>query len=423
MLTPVFLFYAILTTLLGIGVNSFTLSLFSNDGLSPQVINRIHSFQLLYFGMAIAFMLLFYLLKRFNSIRISDLKINLLLTVSFFLYLVLTTEKTLALKYIPDYTLWPNYSLRTPIAVPDSNLGYVLNPKLDHSYHINSRALRGNSESEFPLRKAVSEIRIIATGDSNIFGWGIIDDAETFPSKLDRLLARRFTDRDFPYNFRVINAGIPGYSSRQVNRFVESRLLSYEPDLIILCVGWNDLVFSTRPDWTPDASHIVGLTQDRIFSTNSEFSPAIFQAAAAIKRYFVAPMKETEKAVTVNPDALNYYRSNLIYFIKTVKMNNTKLLILNLPTIMSRHRMTESEIKKEAIVTQAQFEQFQNTLDAVCKETETPYITDLFSLDQTDKDQFLLDHCHPNVNGTSLMAEKVSDYLYRRQELLIPKGK
>ena len=42
---------------------------------------------------------------------------------------------------------------------------------------------------------------ILAYGDSNTFGWGL-DDHETWPARLDRLLA--------PSGYRVINGGLPG---------------------------------------------------------------------------------------------------------------------------------------------------------------------------------------------------------------------
>ena len=40
--------------------------------------------------------------------------------------------------------------------------------------------------------------------------------------------------------YEVINAGIPGYTSLQGERFLKSDLLKLEPDIVPIMFAWND---------------------------------------------------------------------------------------------------------------------------------------------------------------------------------------
>jgi lysophospholipase L1-like esterase len=84
-----------------------------------------------------------------------------------------------------------------------------------------------------PIPPRKDRFRILAIGDSCTFGLGVNDD-QSWPSQLDQLLAHNGYDAD------VINAGVPGYTSFQGKRFLETKGLSLSPDLIVACFGFND---------------------------------------------------------------------------------------------------------------------------------------------------------------------------------------
>ncbi len=99
---------------------------------------------------------------------------------------------------------------------PGSKMGPELEP-------VNSKGFRG---PEFSREKRTGSIRIVAMGDSVTFGGKV-----TYPRVLDNCL-----DKDY----KVINAGVPGYSAYQGLKFYENRIASLNPDAVTVMYGWND---------------------------------------------------------------------------------------------------------------------------------------------------------------------------------------
>ncbi|MCG3134445.1 MAG: hypothetical protein HMLKMBBP_01751 [Planctomycetes bacterium] len=104
----------------------------------------------------------------------------------------------------------------------------------------NALSLRG----PLPAPKLPGELRVVCYGDSVMFGLGLRDE-DTVPAAVGRALladpslaSRRVT---------VINAGAPGYSAAQGERFAR-RLRSLEPDVIVFWFGMNDSKRAQGPD-------------------------------------------------------------------------------------------------------------------------------------------------------------------------------
>jgi len=71
--------------------------------------------------------------------------------------------------------------------------------------------------------------RVLALGDSQTFGFGVLDD-ETYSVHLRDLLASRYPDRDV----EVINAGAPGYGTVDEVIWLRERGHEVDPDLILV---------------------------------------------------------------------------------------------------------------------------------------------------------------------------------------------
>jgi lysophospholipase L1-like esterase len=80
-------------------------------------------------------------------------------------------------------------------------------------------------------------IRILAIGDSCTFGWGV-EQREAYPQVLQVLL----DGGAGPGGYRVINAGVPGYTSHHGLAYLQERGPALRPAIVIAGYGFNDIV-------------------------------------------------------------------------------------------------------------------------------------------------------------------------------------
>ncbi|HVS18223.1 MAG TPA: SGNH/GDSL hydrolase family protein [Planctomycetota bacterium] len=95
----------------------------------------------------------------------------------------------------------------------------------------NSQGFRGPA---VPLERGRA-LRIACIGDSYTFGEGVEDD-RTWPAQLADELARLRPGLEF----EVMNCGVNAYDTRQEVRALETRVLPYAPDLVVLAFFLND---------------------------------------------------------------------------------------------------------------------------------------------------------------------------------------
>jgi len=93
----------------------------------------------------------------------------------------------------------------------------------------------GFRRPEFPAEKDAGEFRVLCLGDSVTFGLGL-RERETYPARLQSELQRFAGNR---LRVRVINAGVPGWSSLSAARFLEDHR-ALDPDVIVFWFGMND---------------------------------------------------------------------------------------------------------------------------------------------------------------------------------------
>ena len=80
-------------------------------------------------------------------------------------------------------------------------------------------------------------VRILCVGESTTHGFGQV----SYPARLEGLLAEKIPQ----VSFEVINAGLPGTHSLYLADQLESWLISYDPDWVIVMMGVNDEIYFT----------------------------------------------------------------------------------------------------------------------------------------------------------------------------------
>ncbi len=118
---------------------------------------------------------------------------------------------------------------------------------------------------DFAVPKPAGEFRIICVGDSTTFGWknAVV---HTYPHILQQILTRKFPGR----KIKVINAGVPGFNAAFALSYLALRLVHFQPDLVILKLGYNDAFAYLTPGLTLDYTNIFprpfnGRIRDRKF--------------------------------------------------------------------------------------------------------------------------------------------------------------
>jgi lysophospholipase L1-like esterase len=89
-------------------------------------------------------------------------------------------------------------------------------------------------------------VTILLVGDSHAAGAGAAPD-ERLPAHLERMLAARHPGM----TFRVVNRGVSGANSAWVANRLERNIATYEPTLIIVWVGLNDIWNLTETEAWP----------------------------------------------------------------------------------------------------------------------------------------------------------------------------
>ena len=123
--------------------------------------------------------------------------------------------------------------------IKTSNDEIIPNQSTD-SITINTLGFRGGEFSEI---KPSDTYRIFMVGGSTMFGAGATSDDTTIPGYLQQLL----NEKDFGFDIEVINSGIQGADSNTELKFIEQKLVTFSPDLVIVYDGWNDLRANNAP--------------------------------------------------------------------------------------------------------------------------------------------------------------------------------
>ena len=149
--------------------------------------------------------------------------------------LLLALGSTLLLVALPEVGLrlaGAGPALRRGELAPDPDLLWVLSPgvqrPMGRDTHINDLGLQGPAPTAHP--------RLLATGDSSVFGVSI-QDAPTFSQLLGQALGAE-----------VHNGGVPGYSSTQSRAQVDRVWGALDPELLVVANLWSDNNFDSFVD-------------------------------------------------------------------------------------------------------------------------------------------------------------------------------
>lgn len=320
---------------------------------------------------------------------------------------------------------FPLYAYRS-----DPVLGYRFAPDL-HAVRFDGHGERfevrtnslGLHDEEFPVVKPAGEFRIVCLGGSSTFSSYPIQSLWlTWPKCLQEELRREDP------NVRVINAGVPAYTTCESRRNLEHYLLRLSPDLILVNHGWNDVSIlltdlAVGKAWSPrtngDPSWGVRLLcQSRLVMTARRIyrgwipAKAVESESTRLRRGH-APLEE------IPPDALDIWEREVDGLIEMGRSYSIPVVFVRqlspvwnmddvAPTLPIRWQ--EMEPLTPSGVLQA-FREMRRRL------SEKPGVQYCPLEDVPEDSSTLVDHCHLTPEGARQQARSLARFL-RKHHLL-----
>ena len=284
---------------------------------------------------------------------------------------------------------------------------------------INAQGFRGKDW----VMEGQSSCRVIVLGGSAAFGQGASRDDKVFTSVLERLL--NASSNSMEGGVQVLNAAVTGYDSTQELILLVTRLLDYQPDVVVIVDGWNDLYFGGSPP--QGVKHPVSTIFDEfdsVLSRNTQRWANILRLSAffrMLERRFSKVWQEGGHPRRFGRYSDNLrvyrprYRKNLERMARLAKAYAVEVIIAPQPELFQR----KGEIPEEehelrlkfntehhagyADFARAQYPAFIEAAKEVAQAEGTAFVDTTTTFDQFDGVAFA-DFVHLNDQGHEILA-------------------
>ena len=345
-----------------------------------------------------------------------------------------------------------------PMALRDQFAAYRLNPaygRVDRQH--DAQGFR--RDKDVSLEKPPNSIRIFMTGGSTAYGyatnmpedtdnrWRLLYNNQTIDYYLEQKLNQAFPSK----HWEVINAAAPAYQLSQELAQVESVLLRYRPDCVILLDGYNDIdalwkgasenydpyasvedskqfnllanpgSFSSLQfflaEWMRANSAGFRLMEDHLWSIETQRHTAdrkTQQVSNPVRFSDLTPMEQARFATAHNQ--LGYYTHAVRQIHRILGLDGVKAIFLLQPVVFVTHKPltgSEQRILEDELTLRGRsysFEQLLPEIDAGMTATARQdgfvflNLTDVF--DQTWEQTFS-DDVHLTPDGNRIIAERL----------------
>lgn len=216
----------------------------------------------------------------------------------------------------------------------------------------------------------------------------------SYPIILQKLLRKSYQNK-----LKVFNAGVPGYTSYQGLKYFKTELLSYNPDIIIVCFGWNDHYQSHNhiPDCRqdPPSENLLSLinksrTLSFLYSLVLKIKQSNYKRTGANK-YRRVPIKN--------------YKNNLTKFTKISKKKNIFIILMTAPYLKPENN--ENELILET------HKRYNQVVRNLSQKYEIPLVDKVKEFKKR-KNLFLNpqnDICHYNKKGSNIIAKALKEII------------
>lgn len=288
----------------------------------------------------------------------------------------------------------------------------------DLIFETSSMGFRG---PEFSPEKPEGVYRIVVVGGSAVVTGRT--EADLFTTLLDDRLEAAFPDRDF----EVINAGVPGYTSTQELFLFETQVVGWQPDMLIIYDGRNDMFEGSMPDYQPNWNQ---RNKETIAYLNGQEDPLREHLFTwdLLSRYLISPETYPGREYS-NPDgggfdyqvheaALDNYEANLKsmlilahgYGIEVVMAFQPSIITTNKPLTQEEEDILNSLAPKFVAAHAELLPQAALRMETLAEVDATPYVNFLPLFDDME-DRAFLDDVHQTDAANALIADSLFELI------------
>jgi len=273
---------------------------------------------------------------------------------------------------------------------------------------INSLGLRG-PEPATPKPPGVR--RIMAVGDSSVYGFGVpLEDSFTEVATLDLGGQQR--------GIEGMTAALPGYSTLQLLNLLQLRALALEPDLVVLAALWSDNATAKVQDaqlldryqrFDSSLAGIVdrGLQRSALYRV-MRWELGVQRGTQATARAHYTPADQ-DPAGSLHRVPIERYRDNLEALADLVDQRGAELAVLVLPHPDDLNPHDRG---------QPSFIAYRDALRALADRRDAPLVDGATVFAQAaaqdptlNRQALFLDNIHPTARGHALLGHALAEVL------------
>lgn len=303
-----------------------------------------------------------------------------------------------------------DYDKKRIICLDHKNFKWTNNPTLEifpnqhyNTININEYGFRGKSIS---IEKPVDVFRIFIVGGSTVFGVGSSSDNSTISGYLQEL----YDDSNTDFKVEVINAGIPNAYSSDELYIINNKLLKFNPDLIIVYDGWNDIYRNVELSKLIDHEFFTQLSEAFLKNDYYKTGTILLHNYHTWQKNQLYVANKTMAFNEKEIDAKVLLWKNNMNEICNLKSAKTDMLSVLQPIVGTGHKILTEEEEKHFIAYDhnkviPHYEKFAteiNQLNNVCDG-----ITDGRDFFDTQSSTIYFDSGHVGDKGNSIIAEKL----------------
>ena len=291
----------------------------------------------------------------------------------------------------------------------DNTNVYKLEPNQHkQTVNINNYGFRGPDISKI---KEDETYRIFVVGGSTTMSLRAPSDQQTYPGFLQEL----FDNSKLNFKVEVINAGTPSFASSQELSVIEHKIINFQPDLIIIYDGTNDL--SLPYGYTPETTSFRSIISDGFnrYLPFWETIPIFYHIFNNIGNNIDNEEKSFTYDSSTDELKVKLWKENIDNICKIGNENNFKTIILLQPILgtgnkkLTEYEQNQYNIFQHEKVLQS-YEKFADEL--IYLEKSCTNVKDFRNIFDSYNKTIYFDNAHVKYQANEIIAENIFNTIY-----------